>query len=213
MLASLFSFGGGSEETSGNMSKEANVSEENMPTAKLASIPGAGAATQAKSQTADQILQGYLTQENQIEDQLSEILARMDKLENNVAAVSTLEERIAMIETSNQESNDQQLEIVQNKLVQLEQGIVKLNQQAVKTAAANTVANVPQSTGVVAQQNAVAHSAIIVEAVVPGRAWVRNQEGVLMVVQVGDEISGVGKVTRIDAREGTVATATQMFRQ
>jgi hypothetical protein len=54
---------------------------------------------------------------------------------------------------------------------------------------------------------------LIVEAVIPGRAWVRNQDGVLMVIEVGDEIPGVGKVTRIDAREGLVATTTQVFKQ
>lgn len=212
MLANLFSFGDGSEEISDNIPEEKAVSARNAPSTTVASIPGVAAT--AKPQTAEQILQNYAAQESKIEDQLNKLLSRMDKLEENMATVSEIEERLAAIENNNQIVSGQQLQIVQTKLAELEQGIKQINQQAAKTITvplANAT-SLPQN-NMAAQPEMNAAPAITVEAVIPGRAWIRNQEGVLMVVQVGDDINGVGKVTRIDAREGTVATATQIFKQ
>lgn len=204
MLASFFPIGGGSEEQSGKMTQEGEGATASEATSVVASLPGAPAEQGA---SANQILNKYFEQESKMDAHLEALSKRLDSIEENMAALSALEKRIASIEAANNEDESEQLTIVQNKLNQLEQGMTKIiraqheEKSAMAVPATNEISTMPVS------------NAITVEAVVPGRAWVRNQEGVLMVVQVGDEINGVGKVTRIDAREGLVATANQIFKQ
>jgi len=47
-----------------------------------------------------------------------------------------------------------------------------------------------------------------VEAVIPGRVWLRGADGTTMTVAVNDEISGYGKVTSIDPYSGIVTTSS-----
>lgn len=55
---------------------------------------------------------------------------------------------------------------------------------------------------------------ISVQAVIPGRAWLRSETGVLMTVIVGDEVPGYGRVVSIDASSGTVVTSSKaVFRE
>ncbi len=47
-----------------------------------------------------------------------------------------------------------------------------------------------------------------VDAVIPGRAWLKNQNGNTVTVSKGDQIRGYGYVTLIDAEEGLVVTSS-----
>jgi hypothetical protein len=47
-----------------------------------------------------------------------------------------------------------------------------------------------------------------VQAVVPGRAWLKAADGTVETVAVGDDLSGYGKVTSIDPYSGAVETST-----
>ncbi len=47
-----------------------------------------------------------------------------------------------------------------------------------------------------------------VEAIIPGRAWLKVSDGTTLTVSPGVEIPGLGRVTRIDPDSGTVKTTT-----
>ncbi len=166
----------------------------------------ANSANMTEAQNSDQILNRYFDQETKVEQQLSDVLVRMNEMDARLTSLDDINKRLMALEESNAADLELSTELrqISEKVAQLEQSLMQLRQQPVQMAEM-----IPNQTSA----PMVAPTAITVEAVIPGRAWVRNQDGVLMVVEVGDEIMGVGKVTRIDAREGIVATTTQVFKQ
>lgn len=218
-------FGSGSAEKSANMpineeklneedkeimaAKEALKKESKSEVSKETSI--AANILSSSTGSSEQILDRYFAQESKVEQQLAELLGKMDDIEARLATLDDLDKRLTALE--NKESTPPQtsgeLQQLAERMGQLEQNMNQMRQQVRKSTPAPAATGSNQPTA-----GASSHAAgISVEAVIPGRAWVRNQEGVLMVVEVGDEIPGVGKVTRIDAREGIVATTTQIFKQ
>lgn len=166
----------------------------------------ANSANMTEAQNSEQILNRYFDQETKVEQQLSDVLVRMNEMDARLTSLDDINKRLMALEESNAADLELSTELrqISEKVAQLEQSLMQLRQQPVPMAEM-----IPNQTSA----PIVAPTAITVEAVIPGRAWVRNQDGVLMVVEVGDEIMGVGKVTRIDAREGIVATTTQVFKQ
>ena len=49
-----------------------------------------------------------------------------------------------------------------------------------------------------------------VEAVIPGRAWLRAADGTEMTVTVGDVIEGYGRIVSINSYSGTVSTDSEI---
>ncbi len=47
-----------------------------------------------------------------------------------------------------------------------------------------------------------------VQAVIPGRAWLKDNEGRIVSVGIGDQITGYGTVTKIEQRSGAVMTSS-----
>ena len=47
-----------------------------------------------------------------------------------------------------------------------------------------------------------------IQAIIPGRAWIRTSNGQTITVAYGDELAGLGKVTKIDAENGVVITSS-----
>lgn len=58
------------------------------------------------------------------------------------------------------------------------------------------------------EQNIRARKQYFVKAVIPGRAWITDVDGIVMTIAVGDEIPGYGKVTAINAYSGTISTSS-----
>lgn len=55
---------------------------------------------------------------------------------------------------------------------------------------------------------------MMVQAIIPGRAWLRSERGELITVIPGDEVPGYGRVVSIDAASGSVVTSTRaVFRE
>ncbi len=55
---------------------------------------------------------------------------------------------------------------------------------------------------------------MMVQAAIPGRAWLRSERGELLTVIPGDEVPGYGRVVSIDAASGTVVTSSRaVFRE
>jgi len=47
-----------------------------------------------------------------------------------------------------------------------------------------------------------------IQAIIPGRAWLKNEDGQTITVTYGDAIAGLGKVNKIDAENGVVITSS-----
>jgi intracellular multiplication protein IcmG len=58
------------------------------------------------------------------------------------------------------------------------------------------------------EQNLRTRKQYFVKAVIPGRAWITDVDGIVMTIAVGDEIPGYGKVTAINAYSGTISTSS-----
>lgn len=50
--------------------------------------------------------------------------------------------------------------------------------------------------------------AYYVQAVIPGRAWLKDASGKIVSVGIGDQVQGYGTVTKIEPRSGTVITSS-----
>jgi hypothetical protein len=214
----ITSLGSGSEQTSANMPidegklKPAEGAQKPEEKQQVSGTAASILETNKNEGGSEQILDRYFAQESKVEDQLTELLGKMDDIEARLATVDDINTRLTALEKNNNAETlpNEQLQQLVKRIGQLEQNMNQLRQQTRKapTAAAPAASSANQqgtNTGV--------SSGVSVEAVIPGRAWLRTRDGVLMVVEVGDEIPGVGKVTRIDAREGVVATTTQIFKQ
>jgi hypothetical protein len=90
------------------------------------------------------------------------------------------------------------LDGVLTQWVDLQKQMKHIDELLVKQAAEFDVADDLRSTRTV--------STMIVHAVIPGRAWLRDQHNKIFSVVEGDEIPGYGKVLTIDPRLGTVVT-------
>lgn len=162
-------------------------------------------------QNSDEVLNRYFNQETKVDQEVTQLISRLDEIDDRLAQMDDINQRLSALEEGTTGENSDtaemsaQLQQLSNKVNQLDHGLNQLRQ---KVLAPEVVHTEPMG-----GHMRTASAGLIVEAVIPGRAWVRNQDGVLMVIEVGDEIPGVGKVTRIDAREGQVATTTQVFKQ
>jgi hypothetical protein len=50
--------------------------------------------------------------------------------------------------------------------------------------------------------------AYYVQAIIPGRAWLKNADGQVITVAPGDSVPGYGTVATIDSQSGLVVTST-----
>lgn len=82
---------------------------------------------------------------------------------------------------------------------------VSQNLQVVKS---HVIQDREQKKNQVLKQRAVikAHKHYFVDAVIPGRAWLKGADGTTVTVAVGDKLPGYGKVTNINPYSGVVMT-------
>lgn len=149
-------------------------------------VPGAGtntdekvAAIAANNERLMGQLQGQYTQ--QYNDFSNQTRAVQDQMQ-------TLNARVSVIE---------------NQLNQLIQALTKRN-------AGNTSLNSPPPTRLVQPERQTLEGRIAynVQAIIPGRAWLKSDNGETVTVAEGDAIKGVGRVTKIDPYDGIVEINT-----
>lgn len=129
-------------------------------------------------------------------------IAAMTATENNLTAQmqSTSAQKINEFEAQNKALRDQldtlnaRMSTMENQLNQLVQALMKQNQSQAVTPAS------PVETA----QPAVPKIAYSVQAIIPGRAWLRSDSGETVTVAEGDVIKDAGRVTKIDPYDGVV---------
>lgn len=126
---------------------------------------------------------------NQIESKIDELANSnqqiLSELQNNyLKKISSLSQENKVLQS--------QMQTLSNRLVSLE---AKLN----KSTVANREAKISASTEKLNYE---------IQAIIPGRAWLRSANGETITVTEGDMVRGLGKVKKIDPYEGVVEIVT-----
>ncbi len=163
---------------------------------------------------------GVVSASNQVIDSASAMMANQaDQME--AAAAAKVNQQVEAYEKQNQLLKDQ-LETLNGRVALMEQRLTTLvqalSQQYQGGPATPTVAPMPLTTDPTAQaaplpqpvpaaietQGPAPRVPYNVQAIIPGRAWLRSNNGDTVTVAEGDEIKGVGRVTKIDPYDGVV---------
>lgn len=122
---------------------------------------------------------------------LREALHKIDGIDKKMSYLAELENQVHIL---NKEVNALKSDVVQQSMI-VGQNQAHINQNM----AANLDANIPK---------------MIVQAAIPGRAWLRSESGQLLTVIPGDEVAGYGRVVSIDPTTGTVVMSSRaIFRE
>lgn len=196
--------------------------------APATSLPPAGATTQPQAPAApgampsEQIANKLSSLEASImaiDDRLSTIAQNKTKAPENIQSISPFgkaapEAQEVMIETL------QDIDKKMSHLAELQSQVHILNKEvsALKNDVVQQSIIVGQNQAQI-NQNLVSHlekvaPKMIVQAAIPGRAWLRSETGQLMTVIPGDEVPGYGRVVSIDPTTGTVVMSSRaVFRE
>lgn len=148
------------------------------------------------------------------------------KIDKKSIDIGKLDQQISVLQEKSAElkqSLDDQKAVMQSRLSSLESSIAdlrsgiealednvqSLSYQVRKATQLITVSAKKQITmGAEKAEKMRVRKKYFVEAVIPGRAWIRGADGSTNTVTVGDYIEGYGRVTAIDAYSGTVTTSS-----
>lgn len=98
---------------------------------------------------------------------------------------------------------------VANMETEMNQLIQTLTQQFQQAGSTTPGAAAPQAAVPVEQAGPPPRIPYSVQAIIPGRAWLRSSNGDTLTVAEGDEIKGIGRVTKIDPYDGVVEINVQ----
>jgi len=120
-----------------------------------------------------------------------------------------LTEMIDKLKDQNQKSLDEmkQMQESMTKLAEETQRLHKAMYVLVSSAKKQKAAAKRKVTPTRRSITTVKRSNYYVDAIIPGRAWLKDENGKTITVSIGDQISGYGKVTTIDPVNGVVTTS------
>lgn len=149
----------------------------------------------------------------QVESQNTDLTKRVSDLENAVNQLNTQLAADAQMNASNQAQIAGLIKSIDSMQTQM----AKLNNamQTMVNAVSQSSGN--GQSGFVNpgmggnnfnNNNMVSAPDYYVQAVIPGRAWLKNSSGQIITVAPGDAVPGYGTVTNIDSQNGVVTTST-----
>lgn len=140
---------------------------------------------------------------------------RINGLEQqNMAILNTMEtkygQKISDVEAQNNQMQ-QELQELKSDVKEVKQAFHQLSAMLQKEASGGAETTASKSTSVDAVGSAAAKSiktgketGYTVQAIIPGRAWLKSASGDTVTVAEGDTLRGVGRVVRIDPYDGIV---------
>ncbi len=159
-----------------------------------------------------------------IDDRLDELNfqmrdERITRIENIIAGVDAPETQAMLVQTL------QKMEEIDKKLSQLSE--LQKEMRALDLEIKSVKSDIVEQTTIVGEQQKGINESLasakmqqdippqmIVQATIPGRAWLRSEAGELLTVIPGDDIPGYGRVISIDAATGTVVMSSRVvFRE
>ena len=175
-------------------------------------------ATDMNNVTGSQFVSEDLTANNVEQQLLAEQIAILNEqlasIENALNIIGDNQQVIQqeMLQSSTQQ---QQLQATDEKIDSLTNNVNNLGRSLNSLARNMIQTNLPQP-----QMSPINNSSVdttgqaqdfVVHAIIPGRAWLRNQQGGLLTARVGEQIPGYGRVVRIDPHIGLVALDTNII--
>jgi hypothetical protein len=187
----------------------------NMPA--LTVVPGSNAATMPEMQPpAQQSVPVFAA--NSSEAKMIELEAESARLLNQMNTEYT--QKLNDFSTQNQALQDQMQSLnarvlsMETQLNQLVQALTRQSQSAGTPGSAQNSATLPTTAAASDQQGMPAEPAVsprafyTVQAIIPGRAWLKSENGDIVTVAEGDMIRDLGRVTKIDPYDGIVEVNT-----
>lgn len=101
-----------------------------------------------------------------------------------------------------------QNKFLQDQMQNMNSRVVNMENQLNQLIQAWTRANQQQSSNNNAAEDKMVKSAYNVQAIIPGRAWLRSDNGDTVTVAEGDTLKNLGRVTKIDPYDGIVEINT-----
>ena len=151
-----------------------------------------------------------------IDNASNQMAAQINQI--SAAQQARADQQIAAYAAESQQLKDQ-LATLNSRVALMEQRLTTLV-QALSQGAGSPAAPMPLTTDPMAAQPAAALPPPVtaavepsgppprvpynVQAIIPGRAWLRSNTGDTITVAEGDELKGVGRVTKIDPYDGVV---------
>ncbi|MFI4957197.1 MAG: hypothetical protein ACHQAX_08325 [Gammaproteobacteria bacterium] len=129
----------------------------------------------------------------EMQDVLKQAVKKMKELDGKLDRISELQHQVRMLDTDVKMLKEDVM--TQTNMVGEQQRLYNDNVQ-------------------ISQMQEPGPVKMMVQAAIPGRAWLRSERGELLTVIPGDEVPGYGRVVSIDAASGTVVTSSRaVFRE
>ena len=152
---------------------------------------GTGGIGEEKIQRMERLVNDSSAPEMQ--DVLRQAVKKMKELDHKLERISELQHQVRMLDTDVKMLKEDVL--TQTNMVGEQQRLFNDNVQ-------------------ISQMQEPGPVKMVVQAAIPGRAWLRSERGELLTVIPGDEVPGYGRVVSIDAASGTVVTSSRaVFRE
>lgn len=138
------------------------------------------------------------------EAKLNDLQARLDNIEAQLSTLQGMSKVVTKV-SGDLDKRDNAVKLNQQNIKRVEAAIAALNasvQQVKRDRFRGALLEHAEFVAGGGQSNQ--HADYIVMASIPGRAWLRNQDGVLITVREGEAVPGFGKVKKIDPALGEV---------
>lgn len=193
-------------------------------TTSAANLPAAQAETTQTEPAEKSKISAFFAQEQKPlpDTEFKQISERISGIETQLKEIKAIETKLTSVQTP--AGTVSELEEIKNQLIQTNKIVTELSNQvrAQQTTVQNSapvvreireIGGTPRLAGGAFEvgtaeifERPEPIYEIVVQAVIPGRAWLRDVKGRLLTVQVGDQIPGYGTVISIDAHKGIVRT-------
>jgi intracellular multiplication protein IcmG len=176
-----------------------------QPVASMPSvIPVPTPAPSVTDQAQSVVSSGYIVPSAGVDEKIAAVSANSERLVGQLQGQYTQQYNEFSNQTRAVQDQIQALtarvSVIESQLNQLIQALTKRNAGA--SLNAPTRLEQPQT------QATEAKIAYNVQAIIPGRAWLKSDSGETLTVAEGDSIKGVGRVTKIDPYDGVVEINT-----
>jgi intracellular multiplication protein IcmG len=182
----------------------ATTSVPSISTTVVQSNQGTAATAQPSSTTPTVVAPGTSANSSNMDLMINAMAAENEKLVNQVRAdyaqkLSDYAIQNKALQTEIQTLNTRVVNL-ESQLSQLVQALTKPTQGGSNVASAPAVAP--------SQQESAAKIAYNVQAIIPGRAWLKTDSGETITVTEGDLVKGLGRVVKVDPYNGVVEINT-----
>lgn len=176
-----------------------------MPSSTMPSSGATPMVQQSTSSLGTPGVENAVMSNNQVEAMTRAVAVENEKMVSQMQANYT--ERLSDYDYQNK-ALQTQVQSLNERVMTLESQLNQLVQALTRNAGAGGSTESRQETPPPAQEDNSPRIGYNVQAIIPGRAWLRSDDGETITVAEGDLLKGVGRVTKIDPYNGVVEINT-----